>query len=194
MPTKTKLHQHIRRHLKRLKLKPRHRRILGKRLNFAQFVLSIIVISYSFSQLLSTSYLYANSVKTSSLSPARVIADKPQAQVAAATINPNLVEYGQASWYALGLRSPDALTCASRTYPRGTYLLITDRYNNATIVCLVNDYGPEAWTQRSIDLSRGTFSRIAPLWQGTISVSIQRVDGPHVELIQQLINLYGPVL
>src|SRR5215469_2225883 len=29
---------------------------------------------------------------------------------------------GRASWYAFGLPAPDALTCASRTFPRGTFL------------------------------------------------------------------------
>lgn len=80
---------------------------------------------------------------------------------------------GRASWYAFGLPAPDALTCASRTYPRGTYLLVTDMYNGHSMTCLVNDYGPEAWTGRILDLSRGSFSQIDNLGRGTIPVQIR---------------------
>ena len=73
---------------------------------------------------------------------------------------------GRGSWYALGLPEPDALTCASRTFPRGTYLQVTDLYNGHTMVCRVNDYGPEAWTGRIIDLSRGSFTQIDSLGRG----------------------------
>src|SRR5580704_13531646 len=37
-----------------------------------------------------------------------------------------VAQSGRGSWYALGLADPDALTCASRTFPRGTYLQVTD--------------------------------------------------------------------
>ena len=85
---------------------------------------------------------------------------------------------GRGSWYALGLPQPDALTCASRTFPRGTYLLVKDLYNNHTMVCLVNDYGPEIWTGRIIDLSRGSFTQIDSLGRGTIPVELRVAAGP----------------
>lgn len=85
---------------------------------------------------------------------------------------------GRGSWYALGLPQPDALTCASRTFPRGTYLLVKDLYNNNTMVCRVNDYGPEIWTGRIIDLSRGSFSQIDSLGRGTIPVELRVASGP----------------
>lgn len=85
---------------------------------------------------------------------------------------------GRGSWYALGLPQPDALTCASRTYPRGTYLLVKNLNNSKTVVCHVNDYGPEAWTGRIIDLSRGSFSQVANLGQGTIPVEVHVTNGP----------------
>lgn len=85
---------------------------------------------------------------------------------------------GRGSWYALGLPQPDALTCASRTYPRGTYLLVKNLYNNKTVICRVNDYGPEAWTGRIIDLSRGSFSQVENLGRGTIPVELRVASGP----------------
>jgi hypothetical protein len=85
---------------------------------------------------------------------------------------------GRGSWYALGLPQPDALTCASRTFPRGTYLLVKNLRNNRTVVCRVNDYGPEAWTGRIIDLSRGSFSEIDSLGAGTAPVELRVASGP----------------
>jgi len=85
---------------------------------------------------------------------------------------------GRGSWYALGLPAPDSLTCASRTFPRGTYLQVKDLYNGNTVVCRVNDYGPEAWTGRIIDLSRGSFRQVDSLGRGTIPVELRVAAGP----------------
>jgi rare lipoprotein A (peptidoglycan hydrolase) len=85
---------------------------------------------------------------------------------------------GRASWYALGLRSPDALTCASTTFPRGTYLEVTDLRNGNKVVCLVNDYGPAKWTNRAIDLSRGSYRQLEGLGSGTLPAEIRVVPGP----------------
>lgn len=85
---------------------------------------------------------------------------------------------GRGSWYALGLPQPDALTCASRTYPRGSYIHVTNLYNKKTVICRVNDYGPEAWTGRIIDLSRGSFSQVENLGRGTIPVELRNASGP----------------
>lgn len=85
-------------------------------------------------------------------------------------------QVGTASWYALGLPAPDALTCASTKFARGTYLQVKNLLNNLTVTCLVNDYGPEAWTHRAIDLSRGSFRVIENLGAGTIPVEIRVVQ------------------
>jgi len=100
---------------------------------------------------------------------------------------------GRASWYALGLPQPDALTCASRTFPRGTYLRVEDLQNGREVTCLVNDYGPAAWTGRVLDLSRGSFSQVASLGQGTIPVSIWVVGGPAAGLQLQLPSAIGTI-
>src|SRR5437899_1745605 len=76
---------------------------------------------------------------------------------AAAPAAPPIDQIGTASWYALGLPAPDALTCASTRFGRGSYLEVRNRRNGRVVTCLVNDYGPEIWTGRVIDLSRGSF-------------------------------------
>ena len=84
-------------------------------------------------------------------------------------------QVGRGSWYAYGLPQPDAITCASRTFPRGSYLQVTDMYNGNKVICHVNDYGPEVWTGRVIDLSRGAFEVVDSLGRGTIPVQIRLV-------------------
>ena len=61
-------------------------------------------------------------------------------------------------------------TCASRDYPKGDILKVT--YKNKTIECRINDYGPEAWTGRDIDLSSYAFKQLAPLKQGLLKENI----------------------
>lgn len=87
-------------------------------------------------------------------------------------------QVGRGSWYALGLPQPDALTCASTTYPRGSYLEVKNLYNGKIVTCRVNDYGPEKWTNRVIDLSRGSFRAVENLGRGTIPVEIRVVSKP----------------
>lgn len=85
---------------------------------------------------------------------------------------------GIASWYALGLRNPDARTCASTKFPRGTYLKVRDLRNSREVVCLVNDYGPQPGTKRVIDLSRGSYKALEWLGSGTMPVEIWVVSAP----------------
>lgn len=96
--------------------------------------------------------------------------------VAQAAQNPDQI--GAASWYAIGLPNPDALTCASTTFPRGTHLRVHDLRNGREVVCLVNDYGPTPGTKRVIDLSRGSYSSLESLGSGTMPVEIWAVAGP----------------
>jgi rare lipoprotein A (peptidoglycan hydrolase) len=98
---------------------------------------------------------------------------------------------GRASWYALGLRSPESLTCASTTYPRGTYLQVTSQRSGKTVVCLVNDYGPEAWTGRPIDLSLGSFRVIEDPSRGTVPVSITVVPAPPASINFGSLQAFG---
>lgn len=98
---------------------------------------------------------------------------------------------GRGSWYALGLAQPEAHTCASTTYPRGTYLQVTNLSNGKVVVCLVNDYGPEAWTGRVIDLSIGSFRVIEDPSRGTIPVEIRVVPAPPNAINLNVPNAFG---
>lgn len=101
----------------------------------------------------------------------------PTPQPARLAVATGPADTGRASWYALGLPQPDALTCASRTYARGSRLEVTSLRSGRTIVCRVNDYGPEAWTGRIIDLSRGSFRALENLGMGTTPVRVRLVNG-----------------
>ncbi len=76
----------------------------------------------------------------------------------------------ESSWYARGLPAPDQLTAASRDYPRGTLLLVI--HEAQWVLVRVNDYGPEAWTGRDLDLSRGAARKINLLSKGVGRVHV----------------------
>ena len=106
------------------------------------------------------------------------IDDRGNAPFVFAVKNPTRTASVLASWYDYGL--PDAenysethLTAASRTFPRGTYLIVSR--GNSSVVVRVNDYGPEEWTGREIDLSSYAFSQLAPLSLGIIEVKIEKI-------------------
>ena len=68
-----------------------------------------------------------------------------------------------------------ALTCASNTHKMGTKLLVTNTKNNKSVVVRVNDTGGFSKYGRTLDLSKGAFSKIAPLSQGTAKVTIKKL-------------------
>ena len=89
------------------------------------------------------------------------------------------VQYATASWYDYSLEGASSYskehdTCASRDYPKGSMLEVKS-VNGNKVVCKVNDYGPEVWTDRQLDLSSHAFEQLAPLDLGLITVTIQEV-------------------
>ena len=84
------------------------------------------------------------------------------------------IQTGQASWYAKGLLNPQALTAASNTFPKETYLRVTNLENNKQVIVKINDTGGFG-LPRVIDLSSGAFKKLAPLSVGTISVKIEEI-------------------
>ena len=109
----------------------------------------------------------------------------PQAE---ANFYPN-ASFGIASWYSesdpgINQRTANGEifedskhTCASWDFPFGTHLRVTHLTNGKTVVCRVNDRGPAKRLGRVIDLTRGTFQKIAPLRAGLIPVKVE-VIGP----------------
>jgi len=90
----------------------------------------------------------------------------------------NPEEYtGIASWYDYQLEgvwySKDHATAASRSLERYSYAKVTNISNGKSVVVRINDFGPEAWTEREIDLSSYAFSQIADLKLGLVNVKIE---------------------
>jgi len=87
-------------------------------------------------------------------------------------------EEALATWYDYDLDgAPDYsdhhLTVSSRVYPKGTWLQV---WNDETIIVVrVNDYGPEEWTGKDIDLSSYAFKQLSPLHWGVIAVRINEL-------------------
>jgi rare lipoprotein A (peptidoglycan hydrolase) len=86
---------------------------------------------------------------------------------------------GIASWYDYKLNgenwSKAHRTCASRTLKRYSMARVTNMANGKSVECFVNDFGPEEWTSRQIDLSSFAFSQIADLKTGLANVKIEQL-------------------
>lgn len=90
---------------------------------------------------------------------------------------PDELVTGKASWYNYDLDGlpnygANHLTAASRTLKRYSTHTVTNLANGKSVTVYINDYGPEAWTGREIDLSLAAFAQIADLRTGIIEVSI----------------------
>lgn len=74
---------------------------------------------------------------------------------------------GNISWYAKGLKNPEALTTACwAEYPKGTKFKVT--FNSKSVVVTCNDRGNFKQMGRMLDLSSGAFKQLAPLSKGII--------------------------
>lgn len=72
----------------------------------------------------------------------------------------------------------NALTGASWKFPIGSHVKVTNLRNHKSIIIRINDRGPGKRLYkkgRIIDLTRGAFSRIAPLTDGVIPIRTQRL-------------------
>jgi len=93
---------------------------------------------------------------------------------------PKSLDAGIASYYDYTLKSgwssKGHIVCASRDYPRGSYLRVY--YQDRFVVCKVTDYGPdeEIHPDRIIDLSSSAFAVLAPTKLGVIPVRVERIQ------------------
>jgi hypothetical protein len=79
---------------------------------------------------------------------------------------------GTASWYRF--RGCDC--AASRDYPRGTLLEVARAdVPQRRVTVKVNDYGPEAWTGRVIDLDAVAFKKLGSTRLGLLTVTVKPV-------------------
>ncbi|PIE52506.1 septal ring lytic transglycosylase RlpA family lipoprotein [Candidatus Fermentibacteria bacterium] len=113
-------------------------------------------------------------------SPAYVYRSVP----ASAAIVSGFIQRGAASWYGRQFHGrPTAsgetydmndMTCAHRTLPFGTVLLVTNLDNGLSATVRVNDRGPYI-SGRIIDLSRGAASVLGIISTGTAQVELKAV-------------------
>lgn len=80
-------------------------------------------------------------------------------------------QIGLASWYSF---IPGNFA-ASRFFKKGTKLLVTNLSNQKQIIVTINDFGPQPWTGRILDLEKNAFAKLAPLSLGVIKVKIQKL-------------------
>ncbi len=78
---------------------------------------------------------------------------------------------GIASWYAY----TGTMACASRMFPRGTWLRVTNKENGRQVFVVVNDYGPQQGTGKIIDLDKVAFQKIAPIGKGVVKVKVEEI-------------------
>jgi rare lipoprotein A len=70
---------------------------------------------------------------------------------------------------------PDSLTCAHKSYPLGTYLLVRNPKNNQQVVVKVTDRGP--FTKRlMIDLSYSAAKTLDIIRQGVATVEVSKLN------------------
>ena len=119
-----------------------------------------------------------------------------QARHAVAAARAAFTQSGVASWYGYefagrrtssGVRfNPLLLTCAHRTQPLGSRLLVTSEATGRSVVVTVTDRGPYAGPDRIIDLSRAAAKKIGMVQDGLNQVTVERVNptGTDVEVAQ----------
>ena len=82
--------------------------------------------------------------------------------------------YGVASYYDYildsGWSSVDHYVCATRDFPRYSYVKVTDLDTGKSVVCKVTDFGPDKsiHSDRVVDLSSTAFAELRPLKYGLI--------------------------
>lgn len=91
---------------------------------------------------------------------------------------------GHASWYGPGFDgrftasgerfNSQALTAAHRSLPFGSRVKVINMNNGKSVILKINDDGPHI-PGRIIDLSQGSFSRIAMSSQGVVPVCIAKL-------------------
>lgn len=86
-------------------------------------------------------------------------------------------EDGEASWY----KYKNCLCAASRDYPKNTRLKITNiteesKNFDKSIIVKINDYGPEEWTGRIIDLDKKAYQQLGNLKGGIMNVRIEKIN------------------
>lgn len=116
---------------------------------------------------------YKNGEQVSKEKLSSTIIEKPTVEIVriGTKVEVGKSKVGIASWYAY----TGTMACASRMFPRGTWLRVTNRENGKQVFVQVNDYGPQRGTGKMIDLDSVAFKKIAPLGKGVIEVKAEEI-------------------
>ncbi len=126
------------------------------------------------------------------LSAAACTRRRPAPPVSPPVSRPGVEEVGSASWYGPGLHGgrtasgerfdKNDLTAASRTFPLGSKVRVTNLANGRSVVVRINDRGPFT-RRRIIDVSHAAAKVLGMVERGTATVRVEALgDGkPIVE-------------
>lgn len=116
---------------------------------------------------------YKNGKLTTKEKLSQVVEKKPVAEIVSVgtKVKVGQTKVGVASWYA----HTGTMACASRMFPRGTWLRVTSRENGKQIFVVVNDYGPMRGTGKMIDLDKVAFEKLASLGKGVVEVKVEEI-------------------
>lgn len=67
----------------------------------------------------------------------------------------------------------NALTCATRLYPLGTLLRVSNAKTGAAVVVRVSDRIGKRFAKTRIDLTKAAFAKIASLEEGVIDITVE---------------------
>jgi rare lipoprotein A len=71
----------------------------------------------------------------------------------------------------------NALTCATgKQYPLGSRLLVTNKANGKSVICVVTDRISRRFYTTRIDLSRGAFLKLSKLDNGIIDIEVKKIS------------------
>jgi uncharacterized protein YabE (DUF348 family) len=116
-------------------------------------------------------YTNGKLTKKQKLSSQVITSPQPQIVVIGTKIEVGRIKMGRASLYD----NDGQLSCASRMFPRGTWLRVTNRANKKQVIVQVTDYGPMRGTGKMIDLDKTAFQKIASLGVGVIEVKVEEI-------------------
>ncbi len=108
-------------------------------------------------------------------------------------------DYGNATYYSSKLAgrkttdgsryNPDSMTCAHKTYPLGTYLLVINPANNQRVIVKVTDRGPFN-RHLMIDLSYAAAKKLDIIRKGIAPVQVIETDMRLESLIYMPVKQY----
>ncbi len=100
------------------------------------------------------------------------VLENPQAQeeLVGSRIIIGEVDDALGSWY----HAFPGMYAASTTYPRKSFVRVTNLNNNKSVIVKINDYGPTI-PGRIIDLEAEAFKKLAPLGMGVIPVRVEQI-------------------